>query len=93
MVDNGYDAIELVRKEHFDAILMDINMPIIDGYETARMIRNLEISIPIIALTAFDKNEVLKKAAAAGIDDVVIKPFNPAELFEAIGNQLNKKHD
>jgi len=93
MVDNGYDAIELVQKEHFDAILMDINMPIIDGYETAKLIRNLGIGIPIIALTAFDKNEVLKKAAAAGIDDVVIKPFNPAELFEAICNYLNKKQD
>lgn len=90
MVDNGYDAIELVQKEHFDAILTDINMPIIDGYETAKMIRNLGITMPIIALTAFDKNEVMEKASEAGIDDVVIKPFNPIELFEAIFKHLKK---
>lgn len=88
MVDNGHDAIELVRQQHFDAILMDINMPIIDGYDTAKMIRNLGINIPIIALTAFDKNDVMEKASDAGIDDVVIKPFNPTELFEAIYNRL-----
>lgn len=91
LVDNGYDAIEIVQKEKFDAILMDINMPVIDGYETARMIRNLGINIPIIALTAFDKNEVLKQSVEVGIDDVVIKPFSPTELFEAIFNHLQRK--
>ena len=90
MADNGHDALELVQQQQFDAILMDINMPVIDGYETAKMIRELGIKIPIIALTAFDRNEVLKKASDAGIDDVVIKPFNPTELFEAIYNHLNK---
>ncbi|RZK12657.1 MAG: response regulator [Flavobacterium sp.] len=90
MVDNGHDAIDLVQQQHFDAILMDINMPVIDGYETAKMIRELGIKIPIIALTAFDRNEVLKKASDAGIDDVVIKPFNPTELFEAIYSHLSK---
>lgn len=93
MVDNGHDAIDLVQKERFDAVLMDINMPMIDGYETATMIRNLGIKIPIIALTAFDRNEVLKKATDAGIDDVVIKPFNPAELFEAIYNLVGIPKD
>lgn len=91
MVDNGHDAIELVQHKYYDAILMDINMPIIDGYETAKMIRNLGINIPIIALTAFEKSEVLKQASDAGIDDVVIKPFNPAELFEAIDRHLENK--
>lgn len=89
MVDNGYDAIELVQRKHFDAILMDINMPVIDGYETAKMIRNLGINIPIIALTAFDRNEVMKQAKDSGIDDVVIKPFSPTELFETITKQIN----
>lgn len=91
MVENGYDAIELIQKEHFDVVLMDINMPIIDGYETAKKIRSLGITIPIIALTAFDKNEVENKAADAGIDDVVIKPFNPTALFEVIFQQILKK--
>lgn len=89
LVENGYDAIELVQKEKFDVILMDINMPMIDGYETAKSIRALGIKTPIIALTAFDKNEVTKKAMISGIDDIVIKPFNPSELFAAILNQVD----
>lgn len=93
ITDNGNDAIQIVQQQKFDAILMDINMPIMDGYETAKAIRNLGIKIPIIALTAFDKNEVLQKATEAGIDDVVIKPFIPAELFEVIYTLLKKDHD
>ncbi|WP_026705086.1 tetratricopeptide repeat-containing hybrid sensor histidine kinase/response regulator [Flavobacterium soli] len=91
MVENGYDAIELIQKQHFDVVLMDINMPIIDGYETAKKMRSLGITTPIIALTAFDKNEVENKADDAGIDDVVIKPFNPTALFEVISQQILKK--
>lgn len=90
IVDNGYDAIELVQKRNFDAILMDINMPVIDGYETAKMIRELGIRIPIIALTAFDKNEVAKQIEAVGINDVIVKPFNPAELFESLYKLISK---
>ncbi|MDR6967501.1 signal transduction histidine kinase/ActR/RegA family two-component response regulator [Flavobacterium arsenatis] len=93
IVDNGHEAIEIVQQETFDAILMDINMPIIDGYETARNIRNLGMKIPIIALTAFDKNEVLKKATESGIDDVVIKPFSPTELFEVIFAHIQKNQE
>ncbi|MGK4568114.1 response regulator [Flavobacterium sp. 3HN19-14] len=84
IVDNGYDAIELVKKEKFDIILMDINMPMINGYETSRRIRDFGITTPIIALTAFDKNEVEPQAAASGIDGVIIKPFEPSELFQLI---------
>jgi CheY-like chemotaxis protein len=84
IVESGYEALDLLKTATFDIILMDINMPVIDGYETSKMIRDLGIDTPIIALTAFERSEVEAKAKEFGITDVVIKPFNPEMLFETI---------
>lgn len=84
IVDNGYEAINLVDKIHFDAILMDINMPIINGFETSKLIREKGITTPIIAVTAFDKQDIEEKILEAQIDDVIVKPFEGYKLFEMI---------
>lgn len=84
IVESGYEAIDLLKISSFDVILMDISMPVIDGYETSKMIRQLGIETPIIALTAFEKSEVESKAKEFGISDVIIKPFNPEILFDTI---------
>ena len=70
---------------------MDINMPIINGYETTRLIRKKGITTPIIALTAFDKEEITEQALSAGMNDIIIKPFEQAKLFQIINNLINKK--
>lgn len=88
VVDDGYAALEILDKEVFDLILMDINMPIINGFETTRMIRDKGIMIPIIALTAFDKDEISDEAKLSGMDDILIKPFEPIKLFQIISNQI-----
>ena len=90
MVSSGYEAIDAVSKQNFDVILMDINMPEINGYETTIKIRENGIKTPIIALTAFDKNEVTDQATASGINDVLIKPFETEKLFEIINQLLQK---
>lgn len=84
IVDDGYAAIEALGKEHFDVVLMDINMPLINGFETTRLIRKKEITIPIIALTAFAKDEITDEAFAVGMNDVLIKPFEPSKLIQCI---------
>lgn len=84
VVDDGYVALELLSKEEFDVILMDINMPLINGFETTRRIRQKGIETPIIALTAFDKNEITDEAIAAGMNDIIVKPFEPMQLFKII---------
>lgn len=84
IVDNGYEALDLVDKIHFDAILMDINMPIINGFETSKLIREKGITTPIIAVTAFDKQDIEEKILEAQIDDVIVKPFEGYKLFEMI---------
>lgn len=84
IVDDGYQAIDLLEKENFDAILMDINMPKINGFETSKIIRQKGNTIPIIAVTAFDRQEIEEKANEAQIDDIIVKPFEPTKLFEII---------
>lgn len=90
LVDNGYQAIELVENKDFDAILMDINMPKINGFETSKIIREKGFTLPIIAVTAFEKEEIMDKIKEAQINDVVVKPFEPAKLFHVIRSYINK---
>lgn len=84
VVDDGFKALEVLENEEFDIILMDINMPLMNGFETSRRIRQKGIETPIIALTAFDKNEITDEAITAGINDIIVKPFEAAQLFKII---------
>ena len=93
IVDDGYAALVAIEREHFDLILMDINMPLINGFETTKKIREKGIQIPVIALTAFDKQEVSEEAIAAGMNDILIKPFEPTKLYQIISNQIIKKEN
>lgn len=92
IAESGYEALELLKSNAFDVILMDINMPVIDGYETSKLIRELGIQTPIIALTAFERSEVEIKAKQFGISDVIIKPFVPETLFEMMHILLKEKN-
>ncbi|WP_395044032.1 response regulator [Flavobacterium sp.] len=92
ILDDGYAAINLLETEKFDVVLMDINMPIINGFETTKLIRKKGINIPIIALTAFDKQEITEEALSAGMNDIIIKPFESAKLFQVIATIINKKN-
>ena len=93
IVDDGYAALVAIERESFDLILMDINMPLINGFETTRKIREKGITIPIIALTAFDKEEVTEEAISAGMNDIMVKPFEPSKLFQVIRNQVKNKEN
>jgi CheY-like chemotaxis protein len=69
---------------------MDINMPIINGFETSKLIRQKGITIPIIAVTAFDKQDIEEKIIDAQIDEVIVKPFESHKLFETIKRLVDK---
>jgi two-component system sensor histidine kinase/response regulator len=82
---NGVEAVDAVRDERFDVILMDVQMPEMDGLEATRRIRELPHGdIPIIALTANASTADRDQCLAAGMDGFIAKPFRPAELFRAI---------
>lgn len=90
IVDNGYTALELLEEKQYDIILMDINMPKINGFETTKLIREKGITTPVIAVTAFDKQEIMEKVKDAQIDDVIVKPFDSSKLFEVIKRFVEK---
>lgn len=82
-VVNGREAVDLLEKEHFDGVLMDCKMPVMDGYQAARLIRKKERfkNLPIIALTAKVMKGDREKALDAGMNDHIPKPTNPDDLF------------
>jgi signal transduction histidine kinase/ActR/RegA family two-component response regulator len=86
VVDDGFTALKLLEKQTFDIILMDINMPLINGFETTRRIRKNGIIIPVVALTAFDRDEIYEEANSSGMNEIIIKPFDPVKLFSIINS-------
>jgi signal transduction histidine kinase/CheY-like chemotaxis protein len=82
---DGYEALAKVSANTYDLILMDIHMPLLDGYETTLKIRELpdkdKSSVPIIALTASVSNNLSDKIREVGMNDYLSKPYNPKELY------------
>lgn len=85
---DGLSAISKVDKTRHKLILMDLHMPVMDGYEATKILRKNGISVPIIALTANVVSEIESKIAAAGIDDIVVKPFLSEELYRKLISHL-----
>jgi len=88
---NGKEAMDLLLKEHFDCVLMDIQMPLMDGFEATRLIRaNPALArMPVIAMTANASNEDRAQCLAAGMDDYISKPFKPNTLYATLANWLS----
>jgi CheY-like chemotaxis protein len=85
---NGKEVLQMLGKEHYDVILMDINMPQMDGMECARQIRQLtdpvKSQIPIIAITGNAKNYSMEDFKKAGINDYMPKPIDFDALVEMV---------
>ena len=92
LCENGQMALDHLAAAAFDLVLMDINMPVLDGLDTMRAIRSstgAQRSLPIIALTADVMNEAREQALEAGADDFVAKPVRPDDLQQAITRQFS----
>jgi CheY-like chemotaxis protein/HPt (histidine-containing phosphotransfer) domain-containing protein len=87
--ENGIEALEILRKQNFDVILMDIQMPEMDGIEATKIIRNeFKLSTPIIALTANAFKTEIEKCREAGMDDYISKPFDEHIMIETIAKYV-----
>lgn len=93
IVNDGCEAIQACKHNLFDIILMDLNMPKYDGYKTTTEIRNLNITIPIIALTAFDRSEIYELCIQVGMNDVIMKPFEKQQLYNIINTYVKIQMD
>ncbi|KGO81826.1 signal transduction histidine kinase [Flavobacterium cauense R2A-7] len=93
IVDDGYEALKVLENEVFDVILMDINMPKINGFDTSKLIRKKGVTTPIIAVTAFDKQEIIEQVQASKMNEVIVKPFDPNYLYKMIIHISNKKEE
>jgi signal transduction histidine kinase/ActR/RegA family two-component response regulator len=84
LAEDGKEAVEEIQENYVSLVLMDLQMPEMDGYEATRKIRELsdnqKSEVPIIALTAAALKEVKEKVFASGMNDYLTKPFNPSEL-------------
>ena len=95
LVHNGAEAVALFKTGNFDAILMDGQMPVMDGFEATKLIREYEAAsgghIPIIALTALAMTEDRENFLAAGMDDYLSKPLEgEAQIFETVTRHIQK---
>jgi CheY-like chemotaxis protein len=93
-VKNGQQVLDALSDGYFDVILLDINMPVMDGMECARMIRQLpdtnKANIPIIAITGNARNYTMEEFRQAGINEYIQKPINFDVLVETVKKLINQ---
>jgi CheY-like chemotaxis protein len=92
VVDNGEKAVDAYKNNVFNLILMDVQMPVMNGYEATRIIREIEkdkgIHTPIIALTAYAMKDDKEMCLDAGMDDYISKPFKRQQFIDTITQKL-----
>jgi CheY-like chemotaxis protein len=89
VANNGQEAVDMLDSTKHRLILMDLQMPVMDGYEATRIIRERKETLPIIAVTASLAQEVGDRAQLAGLNEILVKPYNPSSLMRVIMRHLN----
>ncbi|MGI5977315.1 MAG: response regulator transcription factor [Candidatus Limivicinus sp.] len=89
-VSNGAEALEAMDRDFFDLVISDIMMPVMDGYELVRLLRESGITIPVLMITAKDAFDDMEQGFFAGTDDYMIKPININEMVLRVGALLRR---
>ncbi len=89
-VDNGKEALEAVHSDYYDLIISDIMMPVMDGYEFVRSIREEGINTPVLMITAKDAFDDMRAGFVSGTDDYMVKPININEMVLRVGALLRR---
>gem|GEM_PF-3078145 len=95
VAENGQQALDMLARQDFDGVLMDCQMPVMDGYEATRRIREQQKfrDLPVIALTANVMSGDREKALNAGMSDIIAKPIDPDEMFLTMARWIKAAHD
>lgn len=88
---NGKDALKLMSEQIFDLIILDINMPILDGITTLKKMKNLEITIPVLMLSMHKEDDLIKEAINHGASGYILKNSNLDEILKAILSTLKRE--
>lgn len=88
---NGYDAVDLVKNNHFDLIFLDENMPGLSGLETLNLIKAEVSTVPVIMITKSEEENIMDAAIGSKIADYLIKPVNPNQILLAIKKNIDTK--
>lgn len=88
VASNGAEAVAFMQSHSVQLILMDLQMPVMDGYTAAQAIRAFDSQVPILALTASASEDVKEKVLAAGMQGHISKPFNPDEFYQRLKRYL-----
>ena len=88
---NGQEAVDIITRDsvQIDLVLMDLNMPIMDGYEAMKKIKSLHPEIPVIAQTAYTLTDDRHKRLKAGFNDYISKPINKVALLRLVNENLS----
>ncbi len=87
-VTNGEDAVEACKSNSFDLVLMDIKMPKMDGISATKIIKKIKKELPVVAVTAYAREEEQEECRLAGCDDIVVKPLNVEKLFTVLSKYI-----
>ena len=90
IASNGLEAIEYCKEKKYDLILMDVNMPKMGGLEATENIRKFDPNTPIIALTAMEDKKMIDEALQAGMNDLIVKPYDTHIFYQTIIKNINK---
>lgn len=97
--EEGEEAVSLASEKTFDVILMDVNMPLIDGFEATRRIRGASVlgssgtPVPVLALSAHNDEEFFKECEEAGMDGVITKPVTESKLLRKLNPYLPEQEE
>jgi DNA-binding response OmpR family regulator len=89
-VTNGNDAVEEFKKQYFDLVFLDENMPGLTGLETLQQIKNINNDVPIVLITKNEEEYLMEDAIGSKIDDYLIKPVHPKQILLTIKKNLPK---
>jgi signal transduction histidine kinase/CheY-like chemotaxis protein len=91
VAENGLIAVEKAQANEYDIVLMDLQMPLMDGFTATAQIRTFNTTVPIVALTASATTNVTDRCKECGMNDYITKPFNPDDFYQRIKKHVTKK--
>ena len=90
LAENGQEALDLSMKNNYDCMVMDIMMPVMDGYELVRSLRKKSVMTPVLMITARDAFDDMRLGFLSGTDDYMVKPINVSEMVLRVGALLRR---